>query len=106
MIDAGGGSFANLTSIPANLRIESSYTGSQGVAMGGGNNAYFTVYAPGTDVTLKGGGTIFGAVLGKTLSTSGVTALHYDNAPSPAGWTIWSIWASFVGLLPYTPPTP
>ena len=98
VIDAGGGSFANLTSIPTNLRIESSYTGNQGVALGGGNNAFFTLYAPGTDVQLKGGGTIFGAVVGKTLSTSGVTALHYDNAPTRAGWTIWSIWGSFFGL--------
>jgi hypothetical protein len=87
-----------MTSRPANLRIESSYTGSQGVAVGGGNFAFFTLYAPGTDVTLKGGGSIFGAVVGRTLSTSGVTALHYDNAPTRAGWTIWSIWGAFFGL--------
>jgi len=103
IIDAGGGSFTNLTSIPTNLRIESSYQGSQGVALGGGNNAFFTVYAPGTDVQLKGGGTIFGAVVGKTLSTSGVTMLHYDNANTRAGWTIWSIWGSFFGLPAVTP---
>jgi len=103
IIDAGGGSFANLTTIPTNLRIESNYAGSLGVTLGGGNNAFFTLYAPGTDVQLKGGGTIFGAVVGKTLSTSGVVALHYDNAPTRAGWTIWSIWGSFFGLPSVTP---
>ena len=56
-----------------------------------------------TDVQLKGGGTIFGAVVGKTLSTSGVTAMHYDNAPTRAGWTIWSIWGSFFNLPVVTP---
>ena len=110
--NGGGGSFANLTSNPANLQIESSYQGSQGVMMGGGNNAFFTVYAPGTDVQLKGGGSIFGAVLGKTLSTSGVVALHYDNPNSRLGWNrvgpppvlgIWSVWGSFF-LLPVPPP--
>jgi hypothetical protein len=24
--------------------------------------------------------------------------LHYDNAPTRDGWTIWSIWGAFFGL--------
>ncbi len=98
VLDAGGGSFANLTTIPANLRIESSYTGSQGVTLGGGNNAYFTLYAPGTDVTVEGWRNDLWRGRWKDVVDAGVVALHYDNADTRAGWTIWSIWGSFFNL--------
>ena len=100
-VAAAGGSFANLTAIPANLRIESSYTGNGGVVLGGNNNAYLTLYAPNTDVSLQGSMS-FGAVVGRTLTVSGSTALHYDNAPSSAGWAIWSAWGFYFGL-PFYP---
>ncbi|HUQ89533.1 MAG TPA: hypothetical protein VM096_18365, partial [Vicinamibacterales bacterium] len=102
VLNAGGGSVANGSGRPSNLRIESSYTGPGGVTLRGNNSAYLTIYAPGTDVNLQGG-TIFGAVVGKTLTVQGGTDVHYDNANTRAGWTIWSIWSSFVGLLPVAP---
>ena len=64
------GTLANLTFVPANLRISSSYTGNSGIALVGGNSAYLTVYAPGTSVALSGGGPLFGTLLGKTLADS------------------------------------
>ena len=44
-----------------------------------GGSAYATVFAPRTNVILGGGVQLYGAVLGKTLSLSGVGgAIHYD----------------------------
>jgi len=100
VINAGGGSFANATAKAANLRIESSYTGAGGVLLKGNNSSYLTLYAPRTDVSLQGG-TLFGAVVGRTLTVQGGTAAHYDNAATKLGWPIWSIWGSF-----YTPALP
>jgi hypothetical protein len=68
----------------------------------GNNSSFLTLYAPGTDVSLQGG-TLFGAVVGKTLTVQGGTAVHYDNPATRAGWTIWSIWGLFYGLPPVTP---
>jgi len=102
-IGSTGGSFANLTAIPANLRIESSYTGNGGVSLGGGNNSFFTLYAPHTDVTLQAG-TFFGEVLGRTLTVQGSTQVHYDNATTTAGWLLWKSWSHFYLPLPFVTP--
>jgi hypothetical protein len=78
---------------PTNLRLESSYTGANGVILSGGVSA-MSVFAPRTNVVLTGGAILSGAVLGKTLSASGTgTSIHQDLAlatawaqyfPSPA----------------------
>jgi len=36
------------------------------------------VYAPQTAITLNGGAPLYGALLGKTLTMSGKTTVHYD----------------------------
>ncbi len=87
-LNGSGGSFANPTYVPANLRIESSFTGAGGVALSGGSGAYLTVYAPGTGVTLSGGSPLFGALLGKTLTASGGADIHYDVQTL-------AVWASY-----------
>ncbi|MEO7317964.1 MAG: hypothetical protein ABIZ56_03135, partial [Chthoniobacteraceae bacterium] len=46
------------------------------------------IYAPSYDVALKGGGTtdsIFGAIVGKTITMTGVQSVHYDEALARAG---------------------
>jgi hypothetical protein len=90
-LNAGGGSFANSTHVPTNLQIASSYAGSNGVSLNGGAEAFLTVYAPKTDVTISGNSSLFGAVLGKTLTVSGNPDLHYDS-------TIGNIWTMFFGF--------
>jgi hypothetical protein len=77
-LSASGGSLVNTTSVPSNLQIASSYTGNNGVAITGNTNAYLTIYAPGTNVTVTGGSPVFGALLGKTLTISGNSQVHYD----------------------------
>jgi hypothetical protein len=88
ILSASGGSFSNLSNIPAELEIFSSYTQSNGVYISGGSKSYLTVYAPQTDVTISGGSPLFGAVLGRTLTSTGNALLHIDlNIPGgPTGW--------------------
>ena len=90
-VDASGGSLVNTTLRPANLQVASSYSGKDGVKVSGHSSAYLTVYAPGTDVTFSGGSPFFGALVGKTLTVSGGSALHYDVAVPDA-------WASIYGF--------
>ena len=45
---------ANTTSVPANLQISSSFTGSAGIALTGGGGSYITVNAPRTSVDVTG----------------------------------------------------
>jgi hypothetical protein len=73
-----GGSIQNPSHIPANLQVFSSYTGSNGVTVSGASATYMSIYAPGTDVTVSGGGGLFGSLVGKTLTISGGSSVHED----------------------------
>ncbi len=58
------------------------------VKLGGNGQITAAVYAPGYDVTVNGGGNsghVFGSVVGKTVTMTGVTNLHYDEALSGGG---------------------
>ena len=53
------------------------------VTLGGNGQITAAVYAPDYDVTVNGGGNsghVFGAVTGKSVTMTGVTNLHYDEA--------------------------
>jgi hypothetical protein len=77
-LNAGGGSsFVNPTKVPANLQISSSFSGADGVTLPNASS-YLRLNAPQTDVTLAGGGAVFGSLLGKTLTLSGGSAVHFD----------------------------
>lgn len=91
---SGAASLNNTTLIPSNLRILSSYTGSNGVNFSNSASAYLMVYAPGTNVTISGASPLFGTVMGKTLTVSNSGMLHYDVRLK----TIWpSLWPLIVG---------
>ena len=77
-VQVNGGSVVNTTQAPDKLQIASSYAGANGVKIAGNTAAYLTIYAPKTDVTITGGSPLFGAVLGKTLTVSGNSQIHYD----------------------------
>ena len=72
VLNASGGA-----KIPSNLQINSSYTGPEGVTISGNTTASLTIYAPGTNVAITGGSTVFGALLGKTLTISGNSQVHF-----------------------------
>ena len=85
------GSISNTTNNAANLKVSSSYTGSSGVSVSGGTSTYFSVYAPGTAVSISGSSHVFGAILGKSFTSSGNAKHHYDTA-------LAGVWGSFFGL--------
>src|SRR5207244_440273 len=66
-------------------------TGSQTtpqVSLGGNGQIIASVYAPNDNVSVNGGGSsghVFGSIVGKTVTMTGVTNLHYDEALSSAG---------------------
>jgi len=90
-LQANGGSLVNASHLPSNLQIASSFTGDDGVSISGGADAYLTVYAPRTGVTVTGGSPVFGALLGKTLTVSGNSQIHYDT-------TLPAVWGVFFGF--------
>lgn len=58
------------------------------VSLGGNGQIAAAVYAPDYNVTVNGGGNsghVFGSVVGKTVSMTGVTNLHYDEALAATG---------------------
>ena len=76
-LDTAGGRLANDTEIPGNLKIL--MTG--GTARLTGNiDFHAVIYAPNTDVTITGNGSLYGAVVGKTLDMRGTGDIHYDEA--------------------------
>jgi hypothetical protein len=90
----GASSLNNTTLIPSNLRILSSFTGSNGVSLSNSSAAYVLIYAPGTGVTDSGAVPIFGTVVGKTVTLSNSAAIHFDTQLK----TIWpSVWPLILG---------
>jgi MBG domain-containing protein len=74
----GAGLLVNTTNRPEKLQIESSFAGSNGVVIAGGNQAYMTMLAPRTSVAISGG-SFFGKLLAKTVSLTGGVAFHADT---------------------------
>jgi uncharacterized repeat protein (TIGR01451 family) len=83
-----GGSLQNTSLIPFNLQVSSSYTGNNGVNITGTSATYVTIYAPGTDLTVSGGGPLYGALVCKTLTVSGNSFVHQDLA-LPDVWSVF-----------------
>ena len=50
------------------------------MCVSGGSATYLSIYAPGTSVSVSGDSPLFGALVGKTLTVTGNSALHYDVA--------------------------
>ena len=88
---SGATSLNNTTQIPSNLRILSSYSGSNGVILGNSTSVYALVYAPNTGLNLSGSAPLFGTFAGKTLIIGNSGAIHYDTQLKtvwPAVWTL------------------
>jgi len=74
-----GGGFANLTHIPSNLQVFSSYSGNNGISLSGGSDAYFAVYAPNAAVVVSGSGDLYGAIVGRDITATGGSKVHTDE---------------------------
>jgi hypothetical protein len=91
---SGSTNLNNTTQIPSNLRILSSYSGSNGVILGNSVSIYALIYAPQTGVNLSGSAPLFGTAAGKTITIGNSGAIHYDTQLK----TIWpDIWTLIFG---------
>lgn len=87
----GASSLTNMTGIPGNLRIISSYGGANGVSINNGVNNIMMIYAPQTGVSVTGMGALFGTVVGKTITVGNSGTIHYDIKSKPVWPDIWSV---------------
>jgi hypothetical protein len=76
----------NATNEPANLQmfqeayeLPAGYKPSKKTAtLSGGSSSAFTYYGPSTPITISGQGDICGAIVGKSITSSGGSKLHFD----------------------------
>ena len=68
----------SVRNIAFNVQVASSYTGNNGVTVSGTSATYIMIYAPGTDLTVSGGGPLYGSLVAKTLTVSGNSQIHQD----------------------------
>jgi hypothetical protein len=90
-VDVGGNGILNSNNQPLDLQlygIKPTDNTSKHVNLGGNGQIITALYAPDHDVTINGGGTdghVFGSVVGKSVTMTGVTNLHYDEYLSAGG---------------------
>jgi len=90
-VDVGGNGILNSNNQPLDLQlygIPPQDGSAKHVNLGGNGQITAAVYAPGHDITINGGGTsghVFGSAVGKTVTMTGVTNLHYDEALGSGG---------------------
>ena len=90
-VDVSGNGILNTKNQPSDLQlygIQPPSGSSEHVSLGGNGQIIAAVYAPDHDVSINGGGTnghVFGSVVGKTVTMTGVTNLHYDEALGATG---------------------
>jgi Tfp pilus assembly protein PilX len=79
-INITGGSFSNAGGTPANLTFI--YNGTQEVHIGSisSNTLFASIYAPNASIVFDGNGSIYGAVIGKTVSVTGGGHIIYDTS--------------------------
>jgi hypothetical protein len=85
LMDTSGGGIMNTSSRPTALSLFACGPGTTDWKLSGGSGAYFAVYAPTRDITISGGSDVYGSVVGKTVTDSGGSAIHYDHALASSG---------------------
>ncbi|MBI2267446.1 MAG: pilus assembly PilX N-terminal domain-containing protein [Armatimonadetes bacterium] len=84
-LDLGGGGLMN-TSQDSTKCIILGTDGCTRVEVAGGADAYYAVYAPKADMTVTGGGDVYGSLIGKTITNTGGADIHYDKALENYDW--------------------
>ena len=73
--------------LPGNLKLvmcpDTSGNPPGTVNIGSGASLYADIYAPQSDITLSGNGDIYGSVVGRSVSMTGTSTIHYDLALDP-----------------------
>jgi hypothetical protein len=88
---SGATSLTNTTSLPSNLRILSSYSGTTGITFGNSTSVYLVVYAPNTGMSITGSAPLFGTVAAKTITISNSGFIHYDTQLKNIWPAIWAV---------------
>jgi hypothetical protein len=76
-VDLTGGSVSNPTFDPTTFHVV--YGGTGAVKFNGGTSTAMLLYAPNADVTVNGGGHVYGAIVGATVKDTGGAQFHYDR---------------------------
>ncbi|MDP9254905.1 MAG: hypothetical protein M3O66_08225, partial [Verrucomicrobiota bacterium] len=90
-VDVLGNGIINSNNQPGDLQlygIQPTDGLSRHANLGGNGQISTALYAPGHDVSINGGGTtghVFGSVIGKSVTMTGVTNLHYDETLASGG---------------------
>src|SRR5690606_23506353 len=66
------------------IAIYTSFSGADGVRLGGSVTMFASVYAPNTKVTTTGSGAFHGSIVGGYVSIEGSGAIHFDEALADA----------------------
>ena len=83
-INFSGGTTQNDTGVASNLQFN--YGGNGDVTLSSGGTAGFEIInAPNADVSVSGGGNIYGSIIGHTITMSGGADIHFDRALLGAG---------------------
>ena len=81
LLNVSGGGFVNGSGKATQLGLWScGSTSSSTWTFSGGSGAYFSVYAPNHAVSVTGSGDLWGSVIGKTVTATGGSKFHYDEA--------------------------
>ncbi|HJT80312.1 MAG TPA: hypothetical protein VJ719_03865 [Chthoniobacterales bacterium] len=90
-VDIAGNGMLNKNNQPSDLQlfgIKPTDGTARSLHLGGNGQIVSAVYAPDHDVAINGGGTnghVFGSVVGKSVTMTGVTNLHYDERMGTIG---------------------
>jgi Tfp pilus assembly protein PilX len=80
VLNLSGGGIANPSGKATMLGIWSCGANTSNWTLSGGSGAYFSVYAPTHNVTISGSGDLWGALAAKSVTASGGSKIHYDEA--------------------------
>jgi hypothetical protein len=90
-VDISGNGVLNSNNQPSDLMlygIQPPGNTPEHVNFGGNSQITASIYAPGHDVTVNGSGTnghVYGSIVGKTVTMTGVSNLHYDESLGATG---------------------
>jgi hypothetical protein len=100
-----GQGLANTGQSAAQLTLSSCGTSSSGSStwqVGGNADAYYSIYAPNKDIQISGHTDTYGSVLGRNVTFSGNSRMHYDAAvANNEGTTLAVVSGSWAELTQY-----
>jgi hypothetical protein len=79
-LDCSGGGIVNTSALPTNLSIWGCGADIEGWTLSGGSGAYLALYAPHHPITISGSGALYGSMMGASISSTGGSHIHYDEA--------------------------